>query len=197
MIHHELVAAANAAIESNLGLHTKDASAKAAAVRKCNWSPSEAEVKAIFAQYKDKPVSSIIEFVRDGSSFRIYVPAVATYLNFSLAGVVAPRINNSPGKAAAGADSAAEGGDDDAAATAKAGRVASHTAEPYALQSRHFSELRLLGREIDVVFESLDPTSKTGLILGSIIHPRGNIAVELVRNGLARIADRNLSSIKK
>ena len=101
-----------------------------------------------------------------------------TYLSFSLAGIICPRINASkqqPADADATASSAAK-------------------PEPFALQARHFTELRLLNREVQIVMQTLD---RTGNVLGSVLHPKGNIAVEMVKNGLAKVADRSLAALSK
>jgi staphylococcal nuclease domain-containing protein 1 len=176
--YDELVEAEEKANKAQLGVHTKDSVLKTKSIRHFAWTPTAAEIKNVFTQYQNQPVKAIVEYVRDGASFRIYLKEAQVYLSFSLAGVLAPRINS-------GKDD-----DDDDEGDGK-----SKVLEPYALQSKHFTELRVLCRELDVIMESYDP--KTSVILGSMIHPKGNIAVELVRNGLARIAERSLSIIKK
>ena len=188
-IHDELFEAYNTAKQAKVGMFTTDSKLKAIATRKPKWSPTANEVKAIFDKYENKPVKVIIEYVRDGASFKVYVIEAQTYVSFSLAGVVAPRINAT---SKANQDNAAvEEGDEE---TNKA-NPSSSTPEVYGLQSRHFTELRMLSREVDIVMESLD--AKTGGILGTILHPKGNIAVELVRQGLARISERSIASIPK
>jgi staphylococcal nuclease domain-containing protein 1 len=48
-------------------------------------------------------------------------------------------------------------------------------------------ELRLLHRELDI---TLHGTDKSGICaVGTVHHPRGNIAVELLKNGLAKMSD--------
>ena len=39
----------------------------------------------------------------------------------------------------------------------------------------------------------MQTVDRTGVVLGTVLHPKGNIAVEIVRAGLARVADRKES----
>lgn len=110
-----------------------------------------------------------------------------TYLSFSLAGIICPRINASKQQQSATAAVAAF--DPEAPAGGNVGKP-----EPFALQARHFTELRLLNREVQIVMQTLD---RTGNVLGSVLHPKGNIAVEMVKNGLAKVADRSLAALAK
>ncbi|PAV92346.1 hypothetical protein WR25_15357 [Diploscapter pachys] len=56
--------------------------------------------------------------------------------------------------------------------------------EPYAEEAKFFVEQRLLQQDVQVVLES---TSNNNLV-GSIIHPKGNIAESLLREGYAKQA---------
>lgn len=127
------------------------------------------------------------EYVRDGASLRVLLLESMTYLSFSLAGIICPRINASKSQQPQAAAATFEG--EAPAAAANAGKP-----EPFALQARHFTELRLLNREVQIVMQTLD---RTGNVLGSVLHPKGNIAVEMVKNGLAKVADRSLAALTK
>jgi staphylococcal nuclease domain-containing protein 1 len=129
------------------------------------------------------------EFVRDGGSLRVLLLDSMTYISFSLAGILCPRLN-SGSKAQSQSQAQSEGAE--GAASASASTAAQP--EPFALQARHFTELRLLNREMDVVMQSLD---RTGNVLGTVLHPKGNIAVEIVKAGLAKVADRSLTVVTK
>lgn len=111
-----------------------------------------------------------------------------TYLSFSLAGIICPRINASKSQQSQAAAATTFEGEAPSAVTS-AGKP-----EPFALQARHFTELRLLNREVQIVMQTLD---RTGNVLGSVLHPKGNIAVEMVKNGLAKVADRSLAALTK
>jgi hypothetical protein len=52
--------------------------------------------EAVLAQIKGRPVRVVIEYVRDGASFRAVLLDSFTYINLNLAGVQAPRVNAQP-----------------------------------------------------------------------------------------------------
>lgn len=119
----------------------------------------------------NKRLRCVIEYVFDGTRFRCQVIDDALpdfqYAIFTvlLAGVTSPRIGNPT-------------------------VVPPIAAEPYSQQARQFATSRLLQRELDI---SLLGTDKNGLnVAGTIHHPAGNIAVELLKNGLARMTDWSL-----
>lgn len=114
--------------------------------------------------------------MRDGASLRVLLLESMTYLSFSLAGIICPRINAAKQQSAPDAEASVS------------------KPEPFALQARHFTELRLLNREVQIVMQTLD---RTGNVLGSVLHPKGNIAVEMVKNGLAKVADRSLAALSR
>ncbi|KJH48241.1 nuclease-like protein [Dictyocaulus viviparus] len=58
-------------------------------------------------------------------------------------------------------------------------------AEPYAEEAKYFVEQRLLQQDIQVILES---TSNQNVV-GSVIHPKGNIAESLLREGYAKCVD--------
>jgi staphylococcal nuclease domain-containing protein 1 len=113
-------------------------------------------------------VKCVIEYVFDGSRFRCQVvdPNLGDlqYASFTLllAGVSAPRLGNT--------------------------RADPPTpSEEYAEEARQFVELRMLQRELEI---SMHGTDKSGVsAVGTIHHPAGNIAVELLKNGLAKMSD--------
>ena len=115
-------------------------------------------------------VKCVIEYVFDGSRFRCIVtdPELESsnllYGSFTLilAGVSCPRVGNP--------------------------RLNPPTpSEPFADAAREFTELRLLQRELKM---TLHGTDKSGVCLvGTVHHPRGNIASEILKNGLGRISD--------
>lgn len=115
-------------------------------------------------------VTCVIEYVFDGSRYRCLVTdpeleaAGLLYGSFTLilAGVACPRVGNP--------------------------RLSAPTpSEPFADQARDFVELRLLQRELKI---ALCGTDKSGVCLvGTVLHPRGNIGAEILKKGLGRISD--------
>ncbi|CAH1799685.1 unnamed protein product [Owenia fusiformis] len=57
--------------------------------------------------------------------------------------------------------------------------------EPFAVECKYFTESRLLHREVKVILEGVSNQN----ILGTIIHPKGNIAELLLREGFAKCVD--------
>ena len=117
-------------------------------------------------------VTCVIEYIFDGSRFRCQVtgpqPEMSTagvlYGSFTLilAGVASPRMGNTRSKPPT-------------------------TDEPFAVDARDFVSTRLLHRELEMTIHGTD---KAGVCaVGTVHHPRGNIAVELLKAGLARVSD--------
>merc|ERR1719238_71216 len=65
------------------------------------------------------------------------------------------------------------------------------TAEPFGLEAHYFTETRLLQREVQIILESVNNTN----YVGSIVHPNGNIAEALLREGLAKCVEWQLGVV--
>ncbi|KAG5176046.1 hypothetical protein JKP88DRAFT_270898 [Tribonema minus] len=178
--------------------------------RDVKWSG--VDTGALLQAHRCAPLRVVIEHVRDGSSLRAYVVAESAMINFGLAGIACPRVNAprvappaaTPPPAAAssgeGGEAATNGGGSGggpapgtaAAVAAAAPPAAAATVdqpEPFALEARHFVETRLLNREVDILLEASGGVDKYDNLYGTVVHAKGNIAVELVRSGLARMVD--------
>lgn len=115
-------------------------------------------------------VKCVIEHIFDGSRYRLLctdeqmasVGLLHASFTLILAGIAAPRIGNP--------------------------RLdPPTTSEPYAEQAKQFVEMRLLHRELNI---SLHGTDKSGVCaVGTVHHPKGNIGVELLKIGNARVSD--------
>lgn len=115
-------------------------------------------------------VTCVIEHIFDGSRYRLLVtdPDMAScelqFASFTLilAGVACPRVGNP--------------------------RLETPTqSDEFGDEAKQFSESRLLHRELQISFHGTD---KSGVCaVGTVHHPRGNIGVELLKKGLARISD--------
>ncbi|KAJ2954463.1 hypothetical protein O0L34_g2739 [Tuta absoluta] len=64
--------------------------------------------------------------------------------------------------------------------------------EPFAEEARFFLESRLLQKDIEVILESVNNNN----FVGTILHPQGNIAEALLRQGFARCVDWSLAVMK-
>lgn len=63
---------------------------------------------------------------------------------------------------------------------------------PYAEEARYFVEVRLLQREVEIILESVNNNN----FVGTILHPKGNIAEALLREGFARCVDWSIAFMK-
>jgi len=63
--------------------------------------------------------------------------------------------------------------------------------EEFAMEAQYFTESRLLQREVEVILES----SSNNNFVGSVIHPAGNIAEALLKEGMAKCVDWSFSKV--
>jgi hypothetical protein len=156
----------NTAKASKLGIHTDDAIKKRNAVRQINWALDAAAYATNLLAPSKSPKSPnnstvrvVVEHVRDGASFRCYLPSASAFVSVALAGIVCPRVNSGNGKV----DSEATTGP-----------------EAFALQARHFSEMRLLNREVDVAVHGASSGSgkvaSEGSLLVTLLHPKVHLS---------------------
>uniref|UniRef100_A0AC35TZH4 Staphylococcal nuclease domain-containing protein n=1 Tax=Rhabditophanes sp. KR3021 TaxID=114890 RepID=A0AC35TZH4_9BILA len=78
------------AISAKVGKWNEDPAEGAAHIRDVKYNVEN--TAQFVSQHKGKPVKAIIENVRDGSSFRAYVPSVSTYVSFVLSGIRCPAV---------------------------------------------------------------------------------------------------------
>ena len=57
--------------------------------------------------------------------------------------------------------------------------------EPYGLEAQYFTETKLLQQEVEVILESCNKANN--MLIGSVIHPMGNIAEALLRQVTYRV----------
>ncbi|XP_013400394.1 staphylococcal nuclease domain-containing protein 1 [Lingula anatina] len=113
-----------------------------------------------------KPVSAVIEHVRDGCTVRAFLLPNFDYVTVMLSGIKCPMFK-------------LEG------TTPKP--------EPYAEEAKFFTESRLLQREVEIILEGVSNNN----LLGSVLHPKGNIAELLLREGFARCVDWSMGSVSQ
>lgn len=149
---------------------------------KVDWTmPSDSA--AFLAEQKGREIDAVVEQVKDGSMMRVRLfltPRHHQFINLSLAGVKAPRI--------AGAG----------------GPGSNEPSEPMAEEARFFVESRLMQRNIKVRLLSLPaptsaptpfgaaapaPPQTASTLIGTAMHPVGDIAQFLLSGGLARCVD--------
>jgi len=115
-----------------------------------------------------KPISAVVEHVRDGSTVRAFLLPGFQYITLMMSGIRSPSIKLD-------AD----------------GKPDRSQAEPFSEEARYFTESRLLQRDIEVVLESVNNAN----FVGSVLHPNGNIAELLLKEGFARCIDWSMGSV--
>ncbi|OEH74962.1 nuclease and tudor domain-containing protein [Cyclospora cayetanensis] len=148
-----------------LGLFSADPGSST--VRQITWAVGDASFVSAFAEkHRGEQLPAIVEYIRDGGNMRVAIrlspegasPASYAYCAVSLSGLQCP-----------GTKRDADG---------------NTSPEPFAAEARFFVEIRLLNRDVMVRIEGNDDF---GNILGTIIHPNGEIGLLLLSNGFARI----------
>ncbi|CAH6778362.1 Snd1 [Phodopus roborovskii] len=109
--------------------------------------------------HHQKPVNAIIEHVRDGSVVRALLLPDHYLVTVMLSGIKCPTFRRE-----------ADG---------------CETPEPFAAEAKFFTESRLLQRDVQIILESCHNQN----ILGTILHPNGNITELLLKEGFARCVD--------
>ncbi|KAL6493779.1 Translin-1 [Orobanche gracilis] len=164
---------------------------------------SNFDALALLAAKKGSPLEAIVDQVRDGSTIRVYLLPEFQHVQVLVAGVQSP----SPGRRIASdavvateIASPEQNGDSTAETRApqtSAQRLAASSAsmfevpaDPYGKEAKHFTEIRVLHRDIRIVLEGAD---KFKTLTGSVYYPDGesakDLALELVENGLAKYVD--------
>merc|ERR1719347_138786 len=163
----------------------KEAEEAAKSAKKGIWSPDAhtyvREVKwevenprKLLEQRKGKHTTFICESIRDGSTIRgVLLPDLPTsdyyYITLMVSGIKAPKVM-----------------------TGRDGRPANDgTADPYGLEAHYFTETRLLQREVQIILESVNNNN----FVGTVMHPNGNIAEALLREGLAKCVEWSLACV--
>lgn len=109
--------------------------------------------------HHQKPVNAIIEHVRDGSVVRALLLPGHHLVTVMLSGIKCP--------------------------TFRRETDGSETPEPFAAEAKFFTESRLLQRDVQIILESCHNQN----LLGTILHPNGNITELLLKEGFARCVD--------
>ncbi|KAF7253810.1 Staphylococcal nuclease domain-containing protein 1 [Varanus komodoensis] len=118
-----------------------------------------------------KPVNAIIEHVRDGSVVRALLLPDYYLVTVMLSGIKRARPGTVPVLPQC--------------PTFKREADGTETLEPFAAEAKFFTESRLLQRDVQIVLESCHNQN----ILGTLLHPNGNITELLLKEGFARCVD--------
>jgi len=163
--YDELSRLAQLAQDQGRGLYGPET---AAAVRTVKWAGTfdaaelieRCKVSSPSGALQSAPQSAVVEQVPSGSIVRVLLLPSCEQVTVIMAGIQAPAIRRKP-------DGTEE-------------------AEPFSREARFFVESRLLHRDVQVTLDKLD---KNGAVVGTVLHPQGSMALELVKVGLARVID--------
>lgn len=137
-------------------------------VRNIKWT--QENPKHFVEQCDFKPVKAIIEHVRDGSTVRAFLLPDFQYITLMISGIRCPGVK---------LDSE--------------GKPDLSVKIPFADEARLFVEQRLLQREVEIRLESVNNSN----FIGTILHPKGNIAEALLREGYAKCVDWSIAVMRE
>jgi len=135
-------------------------------VRKITWEVDNA--RSLVDKFAGKPVDAVVEHVRDGTTLRLFLLPDMIHITLMMSGVRSPGTRLGP-----------EGRPDPA------------QCEPFATEAHYFTDSRLLQREVQVILESHNNNN----FVGSVIHPAGNIAEALLKEGMAKCVDWSIAKV--
>ncbi|KAL5665505.1 hypothetical protein ACJX0J_025613, partial [Zea mays] len=161
------------------------------------------DAKGFAVENKGKSLEAIVEQVRDGSTVRVYLVPSFQFVQIYVAGVQAPSMGRRPSAPTVIAetdDTANDTNGEDSEGTpaqlTTAQRLVASAAsaeippDRYGREAKHFTEARVLSRDVRIVVEGTDSFSN---IIGSVYYPDGetakDLALELVENGLAKYVE--------
>lgn len=196
------------------GRWTKTPGASEASIRDLPPSaigdPSNFDAMSLLSANKGKPMEALVEQVRDGSTVRVYLLPTFQFVQVFMAGIQSPSMGRRPTAVETPAptetvsnETNGEAGSSSSLTTAQ--RLAASTAvatevmpDPYAREAKHFTETRVLNRDVRIVLEGVDKFSN---LIGSVYYPDGDVAkdlaLELVENGLAKFVEWSASMMEE
>nr|DAD34032.1 TPA_asm: hypothetical protein HUJ06_004672 [Nelumbo nucifera] len=193
--------------QQGLGRWSKVPGASEASIRKLPPSaigdPSNLDAMGLLSANKGKPMQAIVEQVRDGSTVRVYLFPDFQFVQVFVVGVQAPSMGR---RAVAEAvvepeivsdEPNGEASSEPRPPLTSAQRLAASAVpsieispDPFGREAKHFTEIRVLNRDVRIVLEGVDKFSN---LIGSVYYPDGDsakdLALELVQNGLAKFVE--------
>uniref|UniRef100_A0A1B0FKP8 Staphylococcal nuclease domain-containing protein 1 n=1 Tax=Glossina morsitans morsitans TaxID=37546 RepID=A0A1B0FKP8_GLOMM len=136
-------------------------------IREIKWT--QENPAHIVTLYNGEPVRAIIEHVRDGSTVRAFLLPDFYYITLMISGIRCPGVKLD-----------------------QEGKPDLSVKVPFVDEARYFVEARLLQREVKIRLESVNNAN----FIGTILHPRGNIAESLLREGLAKCVEWSMAVMK-
>lgn len=156
-----------------IGIHSETERALVRTIKNANEGDFQvADLVQAVQTSKAGTVKVLIEYVFDGSRYRVqvidedYPDFIYGSFTIILGGVMCPRLGNTKSEPPT-------------------------PDEGFSREARSFVDIRLLNRVLPISLHSA-PESMTATGIATIHHPRGDISLELLKRGLARIADWSL-----
>ncbi|KAL0721178.1 hypothetical protein Bca4012_035777 [Brassica carinata] len=160
------------------------------------------DAMGLLAASKGKPMEAIVEQVRDGSTIRVYLLPEFQFVQVFVAGLQAPSMGRRSTQETVVETDVASAPNGDASAEPRgpltsAQRLAASavssvevSSDPFAMEAKYFTELRVLNRDVRIVLEGVD---KFNNLIGSVYYSVGeevkDLGLELVENGLAKYVE--------
>ncbi|GER54141.1 staphylococcal nuclease domain-containing protein, partial [Striga asiatica] len=210
----ELLRLEEQAKQQGLGRWNRVPGASEAAIRDLPPSAvsdsSNFDAMALLAAKKGSPLEAIVDQVRDGSTIRVYLLPEFQHVQVFVAGIQSPSAGRrAASESVVGTEVASNEQNEDSTAETRAPltsaqRLAASSvpmvevpADPYGREAKHFTEIRVLHRDVRIVLEGVDKFSN---LTGSVYYPDGesakDLALELVENGLAKYVEWSASLLE-
>jgi staphylococcal nuclease domain-containing protein 1 len=136
-------------------------------VRNLKWTLDNP--KQFVDEHKSSPpLDAIVEFVRDGNTVRCLLLPSYYLVTVQLSGIKCPAIK-------------------------RENTSTNEVNEPFAEDAKQFVETRLLQRQVKVMLEGANNQN----LVGTLLHPNGNIALHLLKEGLAKCVDWSLKLLQQ
>jgi staphylococcal nuclease domain-containing protein 1 len=210
----ELLRLEEQAKQQGLGRWSRAPGASEAAIR--NLPPSAIgddsnfDAMGLLASNKGSPMQAIVEQVRDGSSLRVYLLPEYQFVQVFVAGIQAPSMGRRSAPETVRPEIISDDLNGESSAephapltsaqrlSASAGSSTEVSPDPFGREAKHFTEFRVLNREVRIVLEGVDKFSN---LIGSVYYSDGDsakdLALELVENGLAKYVEWSASMMEE
>ncbi|KAL1117006.1 hypothetical protein AAG570_004334, partial [Ranatra chinensis] len=136
-------------------------------VRNIIWNVED--MMSFVAKHNGKPIKAIIENVRDGSTVRAFLLPDFVYITLMMSGIRCPGFKVEDGK------------------------VDQSAKVDFAEEAKYFTECRLLQQDVEIVLDSVNGAN----FVGTVLHPKGVIAEELLKTGYAHCVDWSIGKMKR
>jgi staphylococcal nuclease domain-containing protein 1 len=136
-------------------------------VRNLKWT-LENPKQFVDEHKSQQPLDAIVEFVRDGNTVRCLLLPSYYLVTIQLTGIKCPILK-------------------------REGNSTNENNEPFAEEARQYVDTRLLQRQVKVILDGVNNQN----LVGTLLHPNGNIALHLLKEGLAKCVDWSLTLLQQ